>query len=339
MAGAPSAMAEDVDIVIVGSRDGGTLAGFLPPGSVETGITVPASTPYPTADPDGYDPYEGNTSLFRGQVVGTDDEILLYCAEILIQRTDNYSGVSREESGIPNAGLVAQLLRNTYPFNELPAGVPLTARSVIVQSALWYFTDGFVVGIDSPYRDVVAALVNQTIEQGPYDETTLDLSFALNGPSGEYDVNTVIGPFTTVTADDTPATFTVSAGTAQVYLDAAGTSLVAPGTELASGTPFWVKATASGPVTVTANGTITGSTGVYFRDFDADVPSQTLVSATAVRYAVSGSAEIDFTGVLTPELAKTGSEGSSPLLAGAMLLILAGGAFVIVRRSRAAARG
>lgn len=352
----PSYAAEEpLSITITGSTASVTADGFMPIGPTSVPPVIDSSSQYPTSDPvaPDYEAYTGNSSLLFGDTVA-GETLLLYCAEILIARVDDYTEVTREEAAIGNAGYAARVVNSGYPTTNVPENYTLRSdKATVVQSAIWYFTDGFVIAESNPFHDDVAQLVNDAIAAGPVSEEETnavpDLTVGITGPTEPVTVGTLAGPFTATAVTETTS-FTLDAGGATVYLDAAGTQVLEPGTPIAPGQQFWVKSDAVGDLVVTANATVRAVSGLYFRGFSGEMPGQTLIGATGEPYPATASATVKFAAVPpappappsptpVPALAATGSADVMPFIGLSALLVLAGGAAVIVtRRSSAAAK-
>lgn len=98
----------------------------------------------------------------------------MYCINL---RVSTYVGIgyesgSWEESNVPNIGYVTYILNNFYPTVPEPAGLSANQQAAAVQSAIWYFTDGYVLNTaaSSTVREATAAIVAAAQAAGPVVE-------------------------------------------------------------------------------------------------------------------------------------------------------------------------
>ncbi|MBC9225058.1 hypothetical protein GL325_01850 [Aeromicrobium sp. 636] len=198
----------------------------------------PAATDVPTTWPTRNDGYAG--------VIPANDaegnEVLTYCIDVF---TSTQTGIPYErgewnESNVRNLGYVAYILQNYYPtVPDVPAGVADNVRAGAVQSAIWFFSDSFVLDPDNNPQlfDLTSEIVADAIANGPLAEPAQpDLSVspqtAQAPASGD-----LVGPFT-VTADG-PSTLRLEG--VEVFADAAGTQPLAEGATVQPGAQLWTR--------------------------------------------------------------------------------------------------
>ncbi|WP_426308651.1 thioester domain-containing protein [Cellulosimicrobium sp. E-16] len=212
--------------------------------------------------PDGFDPLAGypadvpagstqDNASFAGTIQVTDavsgQTAFTYCIDLL---TDTEVGVNYElgtwdEANVPNLGYIGYILDGYYPITAEPAGAATdAARAAAVQSAIWFFSDSYVLATTDPLRPLVAQIVADALANGPAPEPTppaLDVTpETLAAPAtGE-----IVGPFT-VEADG-PAT--IRSFGVEVFTDPDGTSPLADGATVEPGATLWARiASETGP--------------------------------------------------------------------------------------------
>jgi len=342
----PSFAADPVDLTVTGSRVSVEADGYLL-GVQSTPTSSPRNDPYPASVPAGYVPYDGVASLYAGTIGGSTDPVLLYCVQILNGVSQSYTVVAQKDVNVENTGYVAWIVSNYYPVTALPdigsgpqgGMVSNQLKASAVEAAIWYFTDGFVLAPSDPLYAPVAAIVAAARAHGPVDvsQPAPDLSFALNGPQGPFEPGSLAGPFTPA-ASASIARYTINAGGATMYGDAAGTTVIPADTAIPTDQKVWVKAGSAGTVTLTANASLDTAYSNFFMSVQPQ--SQTLVAA-AQRHPVTATARAEFvaappattptptaTPTHGPELADTGSDLApvAPFGALAVLLMLGGAA-------------
>lgn len=335
LAVAPPVIAAPLPLQVTGFRSGGGVAGYAP---VEgTIITIDPTESYPTytSVPTGWEAVSATANLYHGETAdGTD--LNLYCIEIRLEFGINYFAENWLTSEVPNLGYVTRILAGNYPaVPDVPAGFPLDAdRIMIVQAAIWYFTDGFVLNAGHTHRDEVEDIVNATLAAGPLGEpdTTEELLLTLNGPTGTFESGDTVGPFSvTSTVPSLPFTVQVSSGVVSSAAD--GTGVIPPGSDIPIGTDFWVTPSTAGPLTVTVrsenpivSGLVFGSPDVFPRG-----NAQTLVTAATAYDVATASATVRPAG-----LADTGVETAGAAAAAATLVVVGVGMLAALRRRRTA---
>ena len=155
----------------------------LGPGQGVSGFIANPSNPFNPVT-DGY-PAGNPTSGFsvknlsfagvlNGTPTGGGDPLALYCIDIL---TETNVGIGYElgtwdQATVPNVGYVARLLNSNYPtVATAPPGLANdNQRAAATQSAVWFFTDRYVLNTSDPLHNAVATLVAQVIAAGPLVE-------------------------------------------------------------------------------------------------------------------------------------------------------------------------
>ncbi len=155
-----------------------------------------------------------------------------------------------------NVGHVALLLGQYYPNTALPAigssGIANEAdEAAAVQAAIWYFSDNYVLAPGDPLLPAVTLIVNAVRVQTPAPAPTPP-TLQITPPATTIGpIGIPIGPYTVVTNVAGGATVSASAGTT-MYSDAAGTTVIANGTTVPTGTEIWLGRTEVGTATLTA---------------------------------------------------------------------------------------
>ena len=228
--------AYETEVTVFGRGVGTAATGGLPPvGSAFDISSYPADVPagYEVSDPD----FAG-TILSRDQA-GNFQE--MYCIDL---RTSTYSGLGYfngtwGEASVPNVGYVNRVLNGYYPDQPgLPAEAPDDAtRAAAVQSAIWFFSDGFVLQDTDPLRPYVQAIVDSVLAAGPLTEPPAP-DVSITPPTAAGPVDGLTGPFTVTAGGDVP--LTVRARSEYVlFLDADGT--VPLRNPVPAGTQIWVR--------------------------------------------------------------------------------------------------
>ena len=141
-----------------------------------------------------------------------------------------------------NVGFVAQLLTLFYPNTNEPALPTQADQAAAVQAAIWYFSDHYVLSISDPLHDAVAGIVTTVQNKGPLVEPPApSLSItptSVSGPQGS-----LVGPFTVHSA--TTGVATLTAVGADAFSDAAGATLLPPGSTVFDGASVWLRARGS----------------------------------------------------------------------------------------------
>ena len=178
----------------------------------------------------------------------------MYCINIL---TSTYVGVGYElgdwtGANVNNVGFVARLLNDYFPnTHAAAASADDNQKAAAVQAAIWYFSDNYVLN-DRPTRSTTRSptIVNAVRTQPPLVQPPPP-SLTITPSTVAGSTGTPTGPFTvTVTGASTTAVVAVDKG--QMFSDAAGTTPIANGTTVPSGTNIWIRDTTPGTVTLSA---------------------------------------------------------------------------------------
>lgn len=257
----------NTEVWYTGHGAGLDVDGFLPP-------TADAPDPlaaYPAGRPAGY----VDESAFAGvrnvaSVTDPSKTGQTYCINLRVLTAvgTGYASGTWTESNVPNLGYVTYILHNYYPAVDAPAGLTRDQQAAAVQSAVWYFTDGFVLGANpSKVRAATAAIVAAAQANGPVTEPAAP-DVEITPASVSAAEGSAAGPYV-VTAEGAAAV-TVSVPTGYtMYRDAAATMPLANPDTVSSGTSVWI----TGPgvtgieTVLTARATVTVQAGnVYLYD-------------------------------------------------------------------------
>ncbi len=223
---------------------------------------------------------------------GTGSEFFSYCIDILTPTGigSDYKRGEWTEAGIPNVGYVAQLLQSYFPTTGQPSSLTnVNARAAAVQSAIWYFSDGYVLASNSPLFATVRSIVTDVIARGPLTAPPAP-TLTVTGPSNGLK-NTIVGPFVVDTNGEVAAG-RVPTGV-EAFGDAAGNDPLGAAFPVADGDEIWLRSAQAGiknpALTITATATQPG--GVVF----VYVPPQSTPNARAQTIIQAGplTAETD----------------------------------------------
>ncbi|PRB14154.1 hypothetical protein CQ042_11770 [Microbacterium sp. MYb62] len=147
-----------------------------------------------------------------------------------------------DESNVPHLTYINYILTNYFPFDTTnPISALTPAQQVAaVQTAIWYFSDGFVLatGTDPVVRNATALVVQDALDSGGLPEPTLP-TLAIDPATAEVPVSgEVVGPFT-VTGNVT-GTLDIALGV-EVFFDAAATQPVTDADPIPPGTQLWAR--------------------------------------------------------------------------------------------------
>lgn len=205
-------------ITMTGTAEGVAVRGNLP----TDGSTSDPGSAYPSAPPATHTEVKNTfAGIITADEVGGNASLRLYCIDI---HTSTYPGIGYDQgswdaSGMPNLGYVARLLNDYYPNTSEPSGSPNdNVKAAAVQAAIWYFTDNFVLAVDSPILAQTADIVNTVRTQSPLPAPAPP-ALALAPDSITAALGTAAGPFALVTDAVGGATIAVSGGL--MYRDAA----------------------------------------------------------------------------------------------------------------------
>jgi TQXA domain-containing protein len=287
------------EITMTGTGAGHGVTGAIGP----VGSVSDPSVPYPATIPAGFTPQdESFAGVILATPAGGGTPLQLYCINI---RTSTFGGVgynlgSFEESNVTNVGFVARLLNESFPKvpDSPPNGTGIANdndRAAAVQAAIWYFSDNYVLTTTDPLRPAVENLVNTVRAEGPLVQPpppSLTIAPATaTGPAGPPGT---IGPFTVTTDDPNGATVTSNV---PMFSDAAGTTPVANGTVVPTGTTIWLQSTAGSTGTLSATATATVPTGnvyLYSGNISGVDAAQKLILASDATLTTTVSATAQF---------------------------------------------
>lgn len=285
---------------------------------------------------------------------------VLYCAEIAVGTEDGVSyvyGTDAQSYGTPNLDYARAVIADYPPSTWHLFRVGEHYAPNVLQDAIWYFTDGYVVdrthvvgGNPTPMadlwadvRDVVTAVQLGSRPAPPSPPSLLQSPSTLDAPVG-----TLIGPFT-VLHDQTALTVTNAD-----FVDGSGAPL--PGASggsatLDSGTRFWIRSSSAGGYSLSATADVADPGGLILTDSGQNAAFlqrtgqshvQTILSAAVgplpVQAAVAGTFTAVAAGSTTtsPTLAATGVDAAPGLAAGLMIMLI--GAALILGRARSRRR-
>ena len=305
------------EITMAGTGAGHGVSGFLGPLS---SVSDPA-VPYPTTIPAGFTPLdEGFAGIIFATPAGGGTPLQLYCINI---RTNTFNGVGYNlgsfASNVSNVGFVARLLNEYFPnvANSPPNGPGIgndNDRAAAVQAAIWYFSDNYVLSTTDPLRPAVESVVNAVRAEGPLVQPpppTLTITPAsLSGPAGPPPTT---GPFTIETDDAVGAAV---AADVSMFSDADGTTAVANGTVVPSGTNIFLQGSAgtTGTLLATASATVpSGNVYLYSGNIvGVDAAEKLILAAPAtLRTTVSAAADFVDTAALIVRKNIAGPSGGS----------------------------
>ncbi len=305
----------NTDLIMTGTGAGSTVRGFQPP----TPITQDPTAPYPGSNPPGYTPVTTFAGIITTQSVSDEDLTgEMYCINIRVttQQGIGYEESPWEESTVPNVGHVAYILNNYYPNVAAPAGLNTDQQAAAVQAAIWYFTDGFVLGTTGPgsnLRSAVAAIVADAQQNGPVTEPDPP-NLSIDAAGTSVPVGQLAGPFT-INTDAAEVTVSIPFDrNATLYADAEGTMALENPATIAAGTQVWVSRTGTDPaeVLLAARAAVTVQRGqVYVYDGNAGS-----AITDAQRLILAATTELDTTAAPTAEFFAVGSLEVSKTLAG-----------------------
>ena len=110
-------------------------------------------------------------------------------------------------------------------------------KAAIVQAAVWFFTDRYVLDTDDPLHNAVAALVTSVITAGPIVQPPPP-SLTITPASMTGEIGHTVGPFTVNASVDAVVTAT---GGATMWKDAGATQPISNGATVPPGTQIWLK--------------------------------------------------------------------------------------------------
>lgn len=251
-----------------------TITGSLFPSNVTGELTTlgPAPAPYPATG--------ASVEAVSPQLISIADPTTgatasAYCIDFSTETGigAGYAIGDWDESNVPHLVYINYILTNYFPFNTTnPISALTQAQQVAaVQSAIWYFSDGFVLatGTDPVIRNATALVVQNALDSGGLPEPALP-TLAIDPASSQVPATgEVVGPFTV--SGDVTGTLDVALGV-DVFFDAAATQPVAMTDPIPPGTQLWARWT--GPALPINGFRITGVTSltqgtVYLYDPDS----------------------------------------------------------------------
>lgn len=305
----------NTEIQITSLGPGATLPGLQPPSP----ITQDPQAPYPDTNPAGY----ASVSTFAGTIIASSvsDPSLtaeMYCINL---RVSTYVGIgyesgSWEESNVPNIGYVTYILNNFYPTVAEPAGLSANQQAAAVQSAIWYFTDGYVLSTaaSATVREATAAIVAAAQAAGPVVEPPAP-EVSITPESDPVAATSSAGPYTVTAEGTSDVTVSVPSGYA-MFTDEAGTQPLANPATVPSGTEIWVRVPDGSPgeAVINARATVTVQRGQVYL-YDGNTPDLD----DAQRLILADTAELDAVDSALAEFLAVGSLTVSKAFAGEAL--------------------
>jgi Domain of unknown function (DUF5979)/Thioester domain len=258
---------------------------------------------------------EGFAGVIHGTPTGGGAPLNLYCIDI---NTDTWGGIGYalgtwDASNVKNVGYVARILNEYYPNTNLPVLGNDDETAAAVQAAIWFFSDRYVLNTsDSAVRAATVAIVDKVIEEGPLVQPPPpSLTITPSSVSGP---RKVLGPYTVTT--DTPVGATVNATGANMYANRAGTTPIAPGALVPSGTKIWLRSTgtASAVLQATSQATVpSGNVYLYDGNTSGVTDAQRLILAqnATLKTTVQATAEFLPSGRLVVEKTIAGTGAGS----------------------------
>ncbi|HEY7970896.1 MAG TPA: thioester domain-containing protein [Candidatus Limnocylindrales bacterium] len=295
-----------------------TLSGIGPGQGVNGGLAPASFDPlggYPATIPAGSDPEApGFAGVIQATTNTTPPEVLeVYCIDL---RTNTEVGISYtlgtwDAASVPNTARVARILNDYYPNSNLPSGAANNnERGAAVQSAIWFFTDNFVLATDDPLRPLTEAIVADVLAKPPLVEPTLAIS--LTGPATGF-AGHIVGPYSIAT---TASSVVVHVTGGSLFSDAAGTVPVADGDTIPSSTKLYLKVASPGTATISVAGAITGPSGRVLLYAAADPANP--VPPAAQKLIIAGEALVTATDSVTVRIGAAPTPTPTPPPAGSV---------------------
>ncbi|MEV4254776.1 thioester domain-containing protein [Spirillospora sp. NPDC049652] len=250
----------DFDLTDLGGGTG--LAGYLGP------ETLDPQDGYPAAgyDKSGFVRHDvGYAGIING--VGRDGTPLrTYCIDLAHEAWGGmaYRYASWSEENVPNLGYIARILHDYYPNTDEPAGLSTPLKAAVVQAAIWFFSDRYVLAEAPPVFEATSAIVSRVLAEGPLPPPRAP-ELRISGPDS-IRAGDVSGPFTVHT---TAESATVSIAGGRMFEDAAGTRPIPSGARLRDGESFYVSSDEPGSLRISAHATAVhpaGEVALYVRD-------------------------------------------------------------------------
>ncbi|MCR2783990.1 MULTISPECIES: DUF5979 domain-containing protein [unclassified Microbacterium] len=303
----------NTEIVTKAPAEGLRTTVYLPP----TAIVPDPATPYPDDAAADFTSQYGFIGIIT--TTSVDDPSLIgemYCISV---RTPAAAGISYQsgtwsEANVPNLGYVTYILNNYFPAVAAPAGLTPDQQAAAVQAAIWYFTDGVVLGADSPVRAATEAMIAAAQANGPVTEPAAP-EVAINPASVSAPVGSVAGPYVVTVEGAAAVTVSVPDGY-KMYHDDAATKPIANASSVpvpseTKSISIWITGPrVTGVETVlTARATVTVQRGSIYL-YDGDTPlyseAQPLVLADTTQRDAVATATTEFFTELTVNKAYAG---------------------------------
>lgn len=273
----------------------------------------PVHDGYPSSNPmSGFQPQD---EWFAGIILGAPAsggaELRLYCIDL---HTETWNGIGYglgdwNDADVPNVGYVARVLADYYPNTNEPSAIDpsgtasINEKAAVVQAAVWFFTDRYVLNTNDPLHHAVAALVTAVINAGPIVEPPPP-SLTITPASKTGGAGRTVGPFTVNASVDA----VVSATGATMWKDAAATQPIANGDKVTPGTQIWLKSATAGTATLqaTANARVpSGNVYLYDGHSPGVASAQKLILAQTAELQTVVTAQAVFESLGSLEVAKT----------------------------------
>ncbi|RKE63911.1 MULTISPECIES: thioester domain-containing protein [Microbacterium] len=305
----------NTEIQVTALGPGANVQGFQPPSP----ITQDPLAAYPTSNPAGY----SSVRPFSGTIIASSisDPSLtaeMYCINLRVATNVGigYESGTWEESNVPNIGYVTYILNNYYPTTSEPSGLSANQQAAAVQSAIWYFTDGYVVSTaaSSTIREATAAIVAAAQAAGPVVEPPAPEASITPASDSAASISSA-GPFTVVAEGATEVTVSVPSGYA-MFTDAEGAEPLANPASVPTGTDIWVRSSSGSPgeTVLNARAAVTVQRGQVYL-YDGNTPSLD----DAQRLILADTTELDAVASATAEFFAVGSLTVSKAFAGEAL--------------------
>jgi len=300
----------NTEIITKAPAEGLRTTTYLPP----TAIVPDPAVPYPDDAPADFTSQYGFIGIIT--TTSVDDPSLIgemYCISVRVPAAAgiSYRSGAWSEANVPNIGYVTYVLNNYFPAVAAPAGLTPDQQAAAVQAAIWYFTDGVVLGVDSPVRAATAAIIADAQANGPVTEPAAP-EVAINPASVSAPVGSVAGPYVVTAGGAAAVTVSVPTGYT-MYSDAAATMPIANASSVPSGTSIWVTGPgATGVETVlNARASVTVQRGnIYLYDGDTPLYSEAqpliLAETTQLDAVATATTEFFTAGELTVHKAYAG---------------------------------
>ncbi|MDX6742350.1 thioester domain-containing protein [Actinocorallia sp. A-T 12471] len=225
------------EATIVGTGAGTSVPGWIAPAGFDPLAGYPSGVPADSTRDD---------SSFAGLIriadpVDPTRTGVTYCIDL---RTDTQLGVNYalgdwNEANVPNLGYVEYILLNYFPTSGQPAAAANdNIRAAAVQSAIWFFSDRYVIDPGSAaIRALVADIVADALANGPSPEPELPELTVTPDTADVPATGEIVGPFA-VTGNVSGILRTIGA---EVFTDAQGQNQLLDGAEVAPGTNLWAR--------------------------------------------------------------------------------------------------